>query len=132
MSKIDKLLYFTKEGLIVSRQFINDYIIHSKNSVNQFLPLSSQNRGISVIADKLNIPEDYDKCYILERPHDKEELRELRLASVFRPLFDSSYDGMKEVTVDPELDTYYRRYTMYGLKLNENGEGEYGYWILNF
>jgi hypothetical protein len=39
---------------------------------------------------------------------------------------------MKEVTVDPELDVYYKRYTIYGLTLNKNGEGEYNYWVLNF
>jgi hypothetical protein len=132
MKKIDKLIYFIKDGLAVGRQLIDDYIIESNTPNQLILAGELPNRGISIISDKLNIPESYDKCFIIERPHDKEELRELRLSCVFRPLFDSSYDGMKEVTVDPELDVYYKRYTIYGLTLNKNGEGEYNYWVLNF
>jgi hypothetical protein len=130
MSKIDKLIYFSKDGFIINKQIIDDYTIESNINHLNFSKLND--RSIFILSDKLNIPIDYDLCYIIERPNDKDKLSKLRLSCIFKPLFDISYDGMKRVIVDPELDIYYRRYEIYGLKLKKNGKGEYEYFMLNF
>lgn len=129
-NKIDKIIYFIKDNLPVHKQLIDDYIIESENEII-FNQMKSNNTNIT-ISGKLAIPKQYDFCYIIERPHDKEELRDLRVTSLFRPLFDRSFDGMKEVTVDPELDVYYKRYKIFGLNIDENGCGTYKYFIVNF
>lgn len=83
------------------------------------------------------IPDKFDKCFVTEMPSDKEELANLRYASLFAPAFDRGNEGMSNLSHEyhPSEDVFYFKTEFFGAKFKEENNqliAEVKYWIKQF
>jgi ribosomal protein S10 len=130
MKKIDKLIFFIKNETIIHEQLIDDFLIEGFPVSTHFSTHLDKNN--IEIKGEICLPNDFDYCYIITRPSDKEELSNFFKAAIFKPLFDTTYDGLKDVVVDPVFDVFIKRFKIYGLDIDNNGVGSYERFIAHF
>jgi hypothetical protein len=122
---VDNFLNFYLKGVRIHRIKLDNY-----NMVDEYVnPVLYFN-----ISGYHYIPEEFDNCSIIELPSDEEDLKVLREACLYAPMFDRGRQGeVINQVYDPDEDAFYVKWELFDVRFRKDEcVADVGYWKKTF